>query len=268
MNTPKTMSHLIDLERYPIADISSEAAQTLVAECQAQLRARGACSLPGFVKPEVVPTLAAEMTTLLPQAFHNLQEHNVYFKADDLSLPADHPARRKVRTSQRTIAYDLIPPEAGIRQIYTWPPLRNFIAAVLGKDKLYLHADPLAALNVMGMQAGDELGWHYDRADFVTTLLLQAPEAGGAFEFAPHLRSPEDENYAGLAELLDGSHPGVVSKAGQAGTLTLFVGHYSIHRVAPVQGQMPRLVAVLSYENEPGVTFSEAARTRFYGRAG
>lgn len=261
-----TFIDLIDLERYPIANLGIEAAQALIAECQAQLKTRGVCSLVGFVKPEAVTALAAEMMALLPQAFHNLQEHNVYFKADDLSLPNDHPARRKVRTSQRTIAYDLIPPQAGIRRIYTWPPLRDFIAAVLGKDNLYLHADPLAALNIMGMPAGDELGWHYDRADFVTTLLLQASEAGGAFEFAPHLRSPEDENYTGLTKLLNGSHPGVVSKASQAGTLTLFVGHYSIHRVTPVQGQTPRLVAVLSYEDEPDVFFSEAARTRFYGR--
>ena len=266
--TYSTVTDLIDLARYPIEDLSIEAARALIADCQAQLKQSGACSLPGFVKLEAVKVMVTEIEPLRTQAFHNTQQHNVYFKADNLTLPEDHPARRKIRTSQKTIAYDLLPKTAGIRQIYTWAPVREFIAAVLGKEQLYLQADPLAALNIMIAEAGDELGWHYDRADFVTTLLLQCPKAGGAFEFVPHLRSPDDENYAGLAQLLEGTHPRIVSRAGQPGTLTLFVGHYSPHRVAPVQGQTPRIIAVLSYESEPGVVFSEAARTRFYGRAG
>lgn len=266
--TYASVTNLIDLDRYPIEDLGGQAAQTLIAECQAHLAEQGACSLPGFIKPEAVATMAAEVLPPLSQAFYNQQQHNVYFKADDTALPEDHPARRQVRTSQWTIAYDLLPLEAGIRQVYTWPPVREFIAAVLGRERLYLHADPLAAMNVMVMNDGDELGWHYDRADFVTTLLLQRPDAGGAFEFVPHLRSPDDENFAGLEQLLDGTHPDVVSRAGQAGTLTLFVGHYSPHRVSPVQGETPRMVAVLSYENEPDTIFSEASRIRFYGRAG
>ena len=51
---------------------------------------------------------------------------------------------------------------------------------------------------------GDELGWHFDGADFVVTLLLQAPEAGGAFEFAPMLRSEDDRNDEGVRALLAG----------------------------------------------------------------
>ena len=111
-----------------------------------------------------------------------------------------------------------------------------------------------------------ELGWRYDRADFVTTLLLQAPESGGTFEYVPLLRSSDNENYNDLERLLDNTHEGVVQLANEAGTLTLFVGHYSPHRVTLVQGLRPRLIAVLSYETEPGIMFSEAARKRFYGR--
>ena len=43
-----SVTDLIDLARYPIADLDSEAAQALVAECQAALKESGACSLPGF----------------------------------------------------------------------------------------------------------------------------------------------------------------------------------------------------------------------------
>lgn len=259
---------LIDLDRYPLHDLSSEAGQTLVANCQRQFREIGACSLPGFVKSEAIATLAGEIEPLAPNAFYNTQQHNVYFKADDPSLPEDHPARHKLRTAQHTIAYDQIPPTAGIHQVYNWARLREFIAMVLGKQQIFLQADPLAALNVMIMNEGGELGWHYDRADFATTILLQRPEAGGVYEFVSHLRSQGNENYEGLAQVMSGVHPGIVSRAGQAGTLTLFAGHYSPHRVTPVQGKLPRIVAVLSYVNEPDVVFSESARIRFYGRAG
>ena len=69
--------------------------------------------------------MATELKPLLPQAFQNTQLHNVYFKEDDLSLPEAHPARRKVRTSQKSIAYDLIPQDAGIRLIYEKGGLLN-----------------------------------------------------------------------------------------------------------------------------------------------
>ena len=32
---------------------------------------------------------------------------------------------------------------------------------------------------------GDEHGWHFDGADAVVTLMLQAPLAGGQFEYVP-----------------------------------------------------------------------------------
>ncbi len=261
------VTSLIDLNRYPIIDLSHKAAQALIIECQKQLEQSGACCLSGFIKPHLVASLVNEVKPLIPQAFYNIAEHNVYFKPDDLTVAEDHPTRQKVRTAQKTLAYDLIPESADIYQLYNWPPLREFIAAVLGLTQLYLPADPLAALNIMIMDAGDGLGWHYDRADFVTSLLLQPSAAGGVFEYVPHLRRPEDENYVGLGRLLADEPENVIAQPGEAGMLMLFAGYYSIHRVTPVQGEIPRIIAILSYVNQPDVVFSEAARVRFYGRA-
>jgi hypothetical protein len=39
----------------------------------------------------------------------------------------------------------------------------------------------LARVNAMQYGAGEGLNWHFDRSEFTTTLLLQAPKAGGAF---------------------------------------------------------------------------------------
>lgn len=40
-----------------------------------------------------------------------------------------------------------------------------------------------------------------------------------------------------------------------------------MHRVTPVKGDKERLIAVYSYYERPGVTFSKEEQMGFYGRA-
>ena len=262
-----TVVDLINLEQYPILELDAPAAKTLIAKCSHELSKTGKCSLKQFLKPEIAAKLAAELKPALEDAYVQVMQHNVYFKTDNETLPEKHPARHPITTSQNALAYDRVPADAGIRAIYNWKPLRDFIAQVVGLQTLYLHEDSMAPLNIMMLKDGDQLGWHYDRADFVTTLLLQAPETGGRFEYIPHLRSAEDENYAGLSALLADTHSEKISLASEAGTLTLFQGIFSPHRVTQVSGATPRITSVLSYTKQPGVVFSESARKQFYGRA-
>jgi hypothetical protein len=53
----------------------------------------------------------------------------------------------------------------------------------------------------------------------------------------------------------------------RAGTLNLFKGKNTIHRVTPVAGDRNRLMAVFSYYPRPDVLFSPDERIGFYGRA-
>jgi hypothetical protein len=118
----------------------------------------------------------------------------------------------------------------------------------------------------MAYQSGQALNWHFDRSEFTTTLLLQAPEAGGEFEYRTDLRSANDPNYAGVAEVLEGRDLQVKRIQLEAGTLNVFRGKNTAHRVTPVKGQVDRFVAVFSYYEKPGVMFSDAERLGFYGR--
>ncbi|MEM7123642.1 MAG: 2OG-Fe(II) oxygenase, partial [Pseudomonadota bacterium] len=52
------------------------------------------------------------------------------------------------------------------------------------------------------------------------------------------------------------------------GTLNVFKGKNTAHRVTPVEGDRDRIIAVFSYYEDAGVMFSEAERIGFYGRAG
>jgi len=123
-------------------------------------------------------------------------------------------------------------------------------------------------VNVMAYRDGEALNWHFDRSEFTTTLLLQAPESGGDFEYRTGLRSDDDPNYDGVARLLEGSDRQVETLRLAPGALNVFRGRNTAHRVTPVAGARERIIAVFSFYERPGVLFSEEERIGFYGRAG
>ncbi|MGO8866426.1 MAG: hypothetical protein ACLQME_08000 [Alphaproteobacteria bacterium] len=258
---------LIDLARYPIDDLGSPGAAALVAECRRQLAATGACLLPGFLRPEALTAMAAEAASLMPLAHRTPGSRSTaYLEAPDESFPQGHPKRRLQPTSVGAVAYDLIPPEALLRRLYEWDGLLAFLAQALGREKLYRYADPLGALNVAAMEDGEGLLWHFDQTDFVVSLLLQKCAHGGVFEYAPHIRGPDEPNYERVWRLLDGAREDVIALDMAPGTLVLFQGRYSIHRVTAVEGVLPRLIALLGYDTQPGTMSSERLKLRRYGR--
>jgi hypothetical protein len=126
----------------------------------------------------------------------------------------------------------------------------------------------LARVNVMKYKPGEALNWHFDRSLFTTTLLIQASDEGGEFEYRSNLRSDADPNYDGVEKLLQGSDPDIRINPFAAGTLNVFAGKNTLHRVSPVRGRRDRLIAVFSYYERPNVVFSDEERIGFYGRAG
>ena len=50
------------------------------------------------------------------------------------------------------------------------------------------------------------------------------------------------------------------------GTLVLFRGRDSIHRVTPTEGDRQRILVVLAFNAEEGIALSEKARMTFFGR--
>ena len=50
------------------------------------------------------------------------------------------------------------------------------------------------------------------------------------------------------------------------GTLILFYGRNYLHRVPPVESEIPRILVTLNYNEENNVELSENARLTFFGR--
>jgi hypothetical protein len=257
---------LVDLERYPIEDPTSPEGRKLVEFCRSELQTAGACRLHGFLRPEATETMAGEAAELAPLSYPNDDTHNVYFEDVDESLPEDDPRRMMEHTAQKAVAWDHIPQGASLRRFYEWDVLTDFIAAALGKEKLYRSADPLGACNITVFDEGDELGWHFDRSEFSVTLMLQKAEEGGTFEYVPNIRTPNDENYPAIRKLLLGSTQNVIPLPSEPGTLAFFHGRYAIHRVTPIKGSRRRMNAVLTYGEEPSMKLNEYTQQLFYGR--
>jgi hypothetical protein len=144
--------------------------------------------------------------------------------------------------------------------IYNWPQMAVFLGACMDKTSLFTMADPLARLNVMRYGDGEALNWHFDRSEFTTTLLLQEPSGGGEFLYRTALRSDTDPNYDGVAQALLGKDPEVKSHVLKAGTLNVFKGKNTLHKVNSCKGSQDRFIAVFSYYERPGVRFD--LRTR------
>lgn len=267
--TPMDPARLVALDRYPILVLDAPAAGALVARCRAQLAATGACELPGFLTPEATERMAKESDALVGRGHFAQTRATVYLGLPERDWPDAHPrARLAGRSAVEAIAYDLVPPDHALRQLYEWDGLMEFVAAALGKPRLYRYADPLGALNVAAMRDGDELAWHFDQTDFVVSLALRDAEAGGDFEYAPLIRSGEDERYEAVRAVLDGDPTSVRTLPMTPGTLLLFEGRNSMHRVTPIAGPTPRLVALLAYDTKPDTRSTELLRRVRYGRNG
>lgn len=260
------MRHILDLDTYPLDNPDSPRWHDLVDQCRADLAAHGMFNLPGFMHPAVAQEAALALAPKFrTEAFRHERAHNIYFLKSIPDLPDDHPALTQCKTSNDTLCLDQMP-DSPMAALYAWPEFAAFLAATMEKPALYPMDDPLAGVNAMSYHEGQALNWHFDRSEFTTTLLLQAPQRGGEFIYRTDLRRDDDPNYEGVARLLTGQDPDVRSLTLTPGTLNVFRGKNTPHRVGDVAGPMARVVSVYSFFDRPGVAFSEEERLGFYGR--
>ena len=220
------------------------------------------------MRPEALAEMVTATEALRPRA--HLEDVSVgtpYLELPDLSLPEGHPRRTSIRSATWVLAYDLIPRDHPVRVLYEWEALLEAVGEILERRPLHRMADPLGALNLAVMTEGHVQGWHYDSTDFVVSLALQSSEAGGLFECVPFIRSDDDERYDEVARVLALEERGRVEVFPMVpGTLMIFAGRHSIHRVTPVEGGTPRFVALLGFDTKPGTQSSDLLKQVRYGR--
>lgn len=259
-------AELVDLARYPLDAPASDAYRSVVEAARLELREQGWAELCGFVTSDGVAAMVADADTLAVRSHASGGQGTAYLEFPDFSLPADHPRLHFADYAVRAVAYDLMPLDSPLRLLYEWDPLKDLVEAVLDRGPVFRYADPFGALNLAVMGEGDQLQWHFDQTDFVVSLAIQSAESGGDFEVAPRLRSADDECYDAVAAVLGGDRSRVEVLTMMPGTLLVFEGRYSLHRVSPIAGGRFRHVGLLAYDTAAGTTGSDLLRTDRYGR--
>jgi hypothetical protein len=217
-----------------LEDPTSPAYAALVADSRRQLGETGAVEFPGFVTAAGVEALVADAEDLACRAHHSEGLGTPYLELPADGWPAEHPRQTWSRYAVGAVPYDAIPRSSPLRQLYEWEPLCDLVEAVVDRGPLHRYADPFGALNLAVMGEGEELQWHFDQTDFVVSVAIQTADSGGHFEVHPRIRTENDERYDDVAAVLAGSRAGCVTLPMTPGTLLVFEGRNSLHRVSPV----------------------------------
>ena len=257
---------LINLSDYPIDQPSGKLSK-VIDRVRADLEKDGCAIIRGFLSKEGVSELIKETTDVAHLAHHSSALTNAYFTADDPSLPKSHPKRQFFERSNAFIPADNFAKSGALRSIFDHEGFDEFIRACLNepKDKFFRYADPLADAIVNVSTEGYGFPWHFDTNNYTVTLAIQNATEGGEFEYAPMIRH-KDENFTEVSKVLKDQSKMVKSVVLQPGDLQLFKGRYSLHRVAPLKGSVPRYVAILSYVEEENMVGSVERTKQLYGR--
>lgn len=240
----------------------------MIESLQESLERTGSASLPGFLLPDALEARAAEAQSLAHLAYIGPTRVSPYFFNYDIAgsdVPDHHPTRFMGTRNVSQVAYDLIPRDSLLCRLYHSDVVTNLVARVHNKDRLYRFADRYQSLNISVMREGGHQQWHLDQGRLVTTLLMQAAEKGGVFEYVPDIRSDEDEHFDEVARVLAGDHSKVRQFDLIPGSLNLSLGHYSMHRVTSIEGCRNRLQTIFALADEPDTQGSLKSSILHYG---
>lgn len=260
----QTLAELADLKRYPIQDPEERGAE-LVEECRERLAREALCLLPGFLRPAALEDMRTEVLANKEHAIWVDSQRTPWSWRDASVFPNDHPAQVRSPHKLGSITRNHFDENRALLRLFRHPELTQFVRRVLNVAALYPVECPYLSVNVKVMTQGSRHGWHFDSNDGAVSLLLSSARAGGHYEYVPYLRG-EDENYNAVEAIIKGDDRQVKRIAIEPGTLCLFNGHRSLHRVSPVtEGEPDRLIALYAYDRQPGLLYNDSTLTAVLG---
>ena len=262
------MEHLIDLDRYPIDRPGSSEYSEMMDQLHADLAKKGCAVLKGFATKDGTQILAAEGDRTSRFAHASQSRTNAYFGNPNPDLDSRHPINQFFDRSNSFIPADNFGEQSPLRQLYEWDAFKQFVQQALQEpeDKFFRYDDPLADVIINMVEDGNGFPWHFDTNNFTLTLALQNAEGGGDFQYAPWIRTSEDENFEAVRDVLEGTSTAIETLVLEPGDLQIFKGRYALHRVTPVTGDRPRYVAIFSFVDTPGMCGSPERTRQLYGR--
>ena len=269
-DTPTTLNDVVNLDRYPIDDLSSARGRSLVESCRKEFSQSVLLELPDFLMSSALREVLEVVGSARPRE-HCYEMLRSAYDLDDAPpgvpndpLDADDPRMRLHRRHQTFLGYDEFESGSPLPRLFTSNELTSFLRAVLG-EPIHPVVDPVMGVCIAISSDGDEIGWHFDSHQFSVTVLLQEGEAGGIFEYLPAARQGQ-KNFDVVPAVFEGNDQAVRKVRFRAGSLMLFRGIDTLHRLTPVEGEPARALGLLSYDATPDRVFSDDFRMAVLGR--
>ena len=259
---------LVDFTIYPLDCPESKQYKKALKDARAQLNEDGCAIFRNLLRPTAVKVISQEIVARKSTTHFSTSSMNPYFHSTHNSdYPDHHPINTFIERSSGFIPGDSWNSSLAIDVLFRSEVLTQFIRDALETKSVYCYADPLAGLTANILDPGQQFAWHFDTNDFAVTAMIDEADDGGLFEYVPMTRTPDDESFEKIQQVLDGDRTMVKTLDLRAGDLQIFRGRHSLHRVTRVpMSSKPRHAAIFAYTAEPGV-IGRVERTRqLFGR--
>ena len=255
------INSIVDFSNHPIDD------SQYIYKCNSYIKENSILVLENFLLNSSLNKILNEAKLLEKEAFYCQQKHTILLKKQSSDYDQDDPLNILMTSDKGCVPHDLIEKNSDLNILYQSDIFKNFIIKVLDLEKIYPYVDKLSSVNLNYYQKGQQLGWHFDNASFAITLMIQSSPEGGEFEYISEGRDSNKDfiDKDIISKIISGSEKPNKLNAND-GTLILFYGRNYLHRVTPVESEIPRILVTLNYNEENNVELSENARLTFFGR--
>ena len=255
------INSIVDFSNHPIDD------SQYIYKCNSYIKENSILVLENFLLNSSLNKILNEAKLLEKEAFYCEQKHTILLKKQSSDYDQDDPLNILMTSDKGCVPHDLIKTNSDLNILYQSDIFKNFIIKVLDLEKIYPYVDKLSSVNLNYYQKGQQLGWHFDNASFAITLMIQSALKGGEFEYISEGRDSNKDfiDKDIISKIISGSEKPNKLNAND-GTLILFYGRNYLHRVTPVESEIPRILVTLNYNEENNVELSENARLTFFGR--
>jgi hypothetical protein len=287
----------MNFAKYPwLKELSSEVAQLELLHYRNIYETTGAVTLPDFITKKALQLCLNQVTSREENAYTTDDLHTAYLVNPDLGkFPYNSVYNHKMRTRVASLAYDELGRHSVLRFLYQDPILLQLVSFIVQKE-LYLSVDPLGCCSINVFRPGYYHAFHFDESPFSTTLMIQEADDlnSGLFQYTDLLRDlrycSKKENLAlsnvasaintyeddstifqtKFHELQGQSNvkpPPLHTLDFHPGTLSIFAGSQSLHRVTTIKGTKSRLVAIFTFSTISNFRNSAAVQKLFWGRS-
>ena len=261
------LKSIVDLDKYPIHDLTSSSIKNLIQKCKDELDQYSCATIPNFILPKSLSIMNAELEKQLDEVYMSRERINPYLYAkDEIHLPKDHPKRTFMKRYNGYLNSDCFPKDSEMKYLYETDELLKFVSMCLGVSPIYRWADPLACHAYNVMEPDGVLPWHFDSCEFTLSIMIQKPDKGGVFEYCPNIREPGKENYEEVKKVLNGDRSKVKQLKLEPGDLQIFKGRFTLHRVTKVEGQKSRYMCIPAYVLDPWRVNTPEHSKAIYGK--